>query len=78
MSNVNKIIEKNIAQQSYNLEQKSEEIADKLMSINGTKEAVMDFIDGNEAHFKRQMNLLDCLAQVEKRTHILIVQLVDK
>ena len=56
MSNVNKIIEKNIAQQSYNLEQKSEEIADKLMSINGTKEAVMDFIDGNEAHFKRQMN----------------------
>lgn len=55
-NNGHKIREKIIAQQNYNLEQKSHEITEQLLSNNHTKEAVKDFIEGNDAHFKRQNN----------------------
>lgn len=50
----NKILEKHISNQNYNLEQKSEVIADKILSNNETRAAFKDYLEGNPTHFNRQ------------------------
>jgi len=66
LSDANKIRERIITQQNYNIEQKSQECADQLMSVDSIRSAMTDYLNvgnasfntfnPNNAHFSRQYN----------------------